>query len=80
MGKLFNKSVGIKVFGLFLGRIMCLPEVDAYGVHAPGKPFSILLKTLKIKGKKCVNNKREKNLHENKSEISGEIKLAWFYF
>lgn len=37
--KLFNESSGSEVFGLFLGRILCLPEVDADGVRAPGRPF-----------------------------------------
>lgn len=40
---------GSRVFDVFLGRIMCLPEVDADGVHAPGRPFSILCKKKKDK-------------------------------
>lgn len=62
--KLFNKSSGSEVFGLFLGRIVCLPEVDPDGVRAPGRHFSIL-------------KRREKKMYIMKMSLRIQERIRW---
>lgn len=66
MEKLFNKSSGSEVFDLFLGRIMCLPEVDVDGVRAPETPFSILCK-----------KKKEKKMYIMKMSLRIQERISW---
>lgn len=67
MEKLFHKSGGSEVFGRFLGRFMCLPEVDSDGVHAPGRPFSIL----------CKKKKIEKKMYIMKMSLRIQERISW---